>query len=75
MERPSIEPHGEQKGSSLWGDAVSTFLRVRCPDCENEQVVFDRASIHVKCLVCGRTLVEPTGGKSRIKAEIIKVLE
>ncbi|WP_457591591.1 30S ribosomal protein S27e [Geoglobus sp.] len=54
---------------------MSRFLKVKCPDCENEQVVFDHASTHVKCLVCGRTLVEPTGGRARLKAEVLQALE
>lgn len=52
----------------------SKFLRVKCNDCENEQIVFDHASTIVKCNVCGRTLVEPRGGKAEIKGEIIEVL-
>ncbi|ADC65930.1 Ribosomal protein S27E [Ferroglobus placidus DSM 10642] len=52
----------------------SKFLRVKCPDCENEQVIFDRPSTVVKCLICGRTLAEPTGGKGKIKAEVLEVL-
>ena len=52
----------------------SKFLKVKCNDCENEQVVFDHASTSVKCNVCGRTLVEPRGGKAGIKGEIIGVL-
>ncbi|MCW3135193.1 MAG: 30S ribosomal protein S27e [Methanophagales archaeon] len=53
----------------------SKFLRVKCTDCENEQIVFDHASSSVKCNVCGRTLVEPGGGKAEIKSEIIEVFE
>jgi small subunit ribosomal protein S27e len=52
----------------------SKFLMVKCTDCENEQVVFDHASTNVKCNVCGRTLVEPRGGKAEIKSESIEVL-
>ena len=51
----------------------SRFLKVKC-ECGNEQIVFDRSSTKVVCNVCGRTLVEPTGGKSRILAEIIETL-
>jgi len=29
----------------------------------------------VTCVVCGRTLAEPTGGRSRILTQIIEVLE
>ncbi|MCS7121870.1 MAG: 30S ribosomal protein S27e [Archaeoglobaceae archaeon] len=53
----------------------SKFLKVRCPDCENEQVIFSHPSTIVKCLVCGRTLATPTGGKGDIKVEIVSVLE
>ena len=52
----------------------SKFLRLRCDDCENEQIVFDHATTTVRCNVCGRTLVEPRGGKAAIKSKIIEVL-
>lgn len=52
----------------------SKFLKVKCPDCENEQVIFDHPSTVVKCLICGRTLAEPRGGKGKIKAEVLEVL-
>jgi len=52
----------------------SRFLLVRCPDCGNEQVIFDHASIEVKCLMCNRTLAKPLGGKAEITAEVLKVL-
>jgi small subunit ribosomal protein S27e len=48
----------------------SKFLRVKCPDCENEQVIFEKASTVVDCAVCGHVLAEPTGGKAKINAEI-----
>jgi len=63
------------KGVIELGVKKSKFIRVKCPDCENVQVIFDHPSTVVKCLVCGRTLAEPTGGKGLIKAQIIEVLE
>ena len=53
----------------------SRFLKVRCMDCNAEQVVFNKASMKVNCSICGELLLEPTGGKSRIYGEIIAVLE
>jgi len=53
----------------------SYFLRVKCPDCGNEQVVFSRAAVVVRCNICGTALAEPTGGKARIKGEEVAVLE
>ncbi len=54
--------------------ARSKFVKVKCGDCSNEQVVFDRAASTVNCLVCGTTLAECTGGEARIKAEIVAEL-
>ncbi|WP_248516810.1 30S ribosomal protein S27e [Salinarchaeum laminariae] len=51
------------------------FLRVECPDCENEQVVFGKAASEVVCAVCGTTLATPTGGLSTLDAEILEVVE
>ncbi|MDD3574989.1 30S ribosomal protein S27e [Methanospirillum sp.] len=53
----------------------SKFLKVKCPDCENEQTIFDRACTPVNCIVCGSSLATPTGGKAQIKAEIITAFE
>ncbi|MBS3097812.1 30S ribosomal protein S27e [Candidatus Woesearchaeota archaeon] len=53
----------------------SKFIKIRCPKCKNEQITFGKASSKVDCLICGKTLVEPTGGKSKVKARILEVLE
>ncbi len=48
---------------------TSTFIRVACPKCANEQLLYSHAVNKVKCNVCGEILAEPTGGKARIKGE------
>lgn len=53
----------------------SKFIKVRCPKCKNEQIMFGKASVKVICLVCGKELAEPTGGKVRVKSRILEVLE
>ncbi len=53
----------------------SKFLKVKCPDCENEQLVFEKATSVVECTVCGRVLAEPTGGKAVLKADIAATFE
>ena len=54
---------------------ASDFLRVKCPDCENEQIVFEKASSTVACAVCGTTLASPTGGIAELDAEVTEVVE
>ena len=56
-------------------DNRSKFVKVRCPDCENEQVVFEKASSIIHCLVCGSVVSKPTGGKAKISAEVIEIFE
>ena len=53
----------------------SKFIKVRCPKCKNEQIIFGKSASEVKCLVCEKVIAEPTGGKSRIKARVLEVLE
>lgn len=52
----------------------SKFIKIRCPKCKNEQIMFGKASSNIKCLVCGKELANPTGGKSRVKARVLEVL-
>lgn len=52
----------------------SKFIKVRCPKCKNEQIIFGKSDSIVKCLVCDKILSEPTGGKGKIKARILEVL-
>jgi len=53
----------------------SKFIKIRCSGCKNEQIIFGKLSSKVTCLVCNTLLAEPTGGKGRIKAQILEVLE
>ena len=54
---------------------TSKFIKIRFPKCNNEQIMFGKASSKVICLVCGKVLADPTGGKSKVKARILEVLE
>ncbi|VVB52586.1 30S ribosomal protein S27e [uncultured archaeon] len=53
----------------------SHFLRVKCNDCGNEQVIFGSVATKVKCLACEKIIAEPTGGKTPVKTQIISVLD
>lgn len=53
----------------------SKFIKLRCPKCKNEQIVFGKPATSIKCLICEKILVDPSGGKGKIKARILEVLE
>ena len=50
------------------------FIKIKCPDCANEQIAFRKAATRVTCHVCGSTLVVPKGGVGEIKGEILEVV-
>jgi small subunit ribosomal protein S27e len=56
-------------------EPISKFVKVRCPKCKNEQVIFGKSSTDINCLVCGKLLAKATGGKSMIKVRILEVLD
>ena len=56
-------------------ETKSKFIKVRCNKCKNEQIVSGKSASVVNCLVCGDGLLEPSGGKSKIKARVLEVLE
>ncbi|MEM0472796.1 MAG: 30S ribosomal protein S27e [Sulfolobales archaeon] len=63
-----------RKRKILIPEPRSRFVRVRCPQCGNEQVIFDHATFPVRCFICGTQLVRSTGGKAIINGEVIKIL-
>lgn len=54
-------------------ETKSKFLKVRC-ECKNEQIIFEKSSTPVKCLVCGKPLAVPKGGKAKVEARVLEVL-
>jgi len=50
------------------------FIKVRCQACKNEQIIFEAATMPVKCLICGVVIAEPKGGKAELKARLVEVL-
>jgi len=56
-------------------ETKSRFLRVKCNDCGNEQVIFSNVATTVKCTACDKVIAEPRGGKAEIKTEVAEVLD
>lgn len=51
------------------------FFKVKCGSCNNEQTIFEAASIPVKCIVCNQVLATTTASKIELKAKIVKEFE
>jgi small subunit ribosomal protein S27e len=63
-----------RKTRILIPEPKSRFLRVKCPNCGNEQTIFSHATFPVRCLSCGTQLAYPTGGKAKIVEEVVRIL-
>ncbi|CAC12329.1 ribosomal protein S27 related protein [Thermoplasma acidophilum] len=50
------------------------FVKIKCRDCGNVQVVFARPSSTVTCNICGATIAKPTGGILATSGEVVEVL-
>jgi len=61
--------------AQLRPEPESRFIKVRCPKCKNEQIIFGKAAVNVNCLVCSTPLAESAGGKTRVKSRILEVLD
>lgn len=53
----------------------SRFVKVKCSKCRNEQIIFSKAAIVVKCLVCDTVLANPTGGLADIQTKVEEVMD
>jgi len=53
----------------------SRFLNIKCQDCGNEQVTFNKSNTMITCVICGATLVKPGAGKAEIRGNVIGVLD
>jgi len=50
----------------------TTFVKVKCSSCGNDQTIFSNANNDVKCLACNNILAVSTGGKVKLKSKVVK---
>jgi len=56
-------------------EPISKFIKVRCAKCKGEQIIFEKATTNVVCLVCGNELAKSTGGKAKISARELETIQ
>jgi len=54
---------------------TGNFVKIKCPDCGNEQIAFKRPAVPVACHVCGSTLIKPSGGNGQMKGQLLEVVD
>ena len=53
----------------------STFQKVSCNECGEQQIVYSHASTSIACNSCGNAITESTGSKSKINGKILGSVE
>ncbi len=48
----------------------STFQKIKCGECDEEQVVFSHNTTEVICNSCGNVLAMTSGSKSRLHGKV-----
>jgi len=56
-------------------DSSSRFIRIVCTRCGNGQILFGKSSVRIKCSRCNKLLVEPRGGKMRVRTIVKEVFK
>ncbi len=48
----------------------SSFVKIKCKNCGNEQIIYSKISSTVVCNICGSTLAKPTGSTLETSGEL-----
>ena len=64
-----------KKDHVLVPEPNSKFNKVKCHECEEEQIVFSHSSTQVICNSCGNILSKATGSIAQINGKILESTE
>ena len=64
-----------KKDHVLFPKPGSTFNKVKCHECEEEQIVFSHSTAQVICNSCGNVLSKATGSKAQINGKILDSID
>ncbi len=50
----------------------NNFLKIKCKNCGNEQIIYSKISSTVTCSICGSVIAKPTGATLATSGELIE---
>ncbi|ARD85499.1 30S ribosomal protein S27e [Ferroplasma acidiphilum] len=56
-------------------DVGNNFLKIKCKDCGNEQIIYSKVSSVVVCNICGSTIAKPTGSTLATSGELVEKIK
>ena len=64
-----------KKDHVLVPEPSSKFNKVKCHECESEQIVYSHSSTQVICNSCGNVLSKATGSIAQINGKVLEAAE
>ncbi len=50
----------------------NNFLKIKCKNCGNEQIIYSKISSAVTCNICGSAIAKPTGSTLSTSGEFVE---
>ena len=66
---------GIKKSINNCPEPSSKFNKVKCHECESEQIVYSHSSTQVICNSCGNVLSKATGSIAQINGKVLEAAE
>ena len=64
-----------KKDHVLIPEPNSKFQKIKCSECEEEQVIYSHTTTVIKCNSCGNPIAQPTGSKAKLFGKISETVE
>ena len=64
-----------KKDHVLIPEPSSKFQKIKCSECEEEQVIYSHTTTVIKCNSCGNPIAQPTGSKAILFGKISETID
>ena len=64
-----------KKDHVLIPEPSSKFQKIKCSECEEQQIVYSHTTTVIKCNSCGNPITQPTGSKAKLFGKISETIE
>jgi len=64
-----------KKAHILIPEPSSKFQKIKCSECQEEQIVYSHTTTVIKCNSCGNPIAEPTGSKAKLNGKVSETIQ
>ncbi len=64
-----------KKAHILIPEPSSKFQKIKCSECQEEQIVYSHTTTVIKCNSCGNSIAQPTGSKAKLFGKVSETIQ